>query len=165
MGVTVNVAQFESVRKRMEDASRGNFLPALTARMAGTITKLLADEFRGSHDPYGNPWKPVFRRRRRDRLARARRAARGQPARADLPLVDSSRLRTASVGRSATQASRTSVRVIIPVDYASYHQEGTRRMPRRQILPDDKTGGLGPIWTAGLNRDADAVLKTLGKKE
>lgn len=162
MGITVNVARFEAVRRRMQEASMGNFLPALTVRMAAAITKQLADEYRESRDPYGNAWKPVFRRRRKDRLARQRAYKRASLAGKslatvrDLPLVDSGRMRALSI---AHEVSSTGVRVIIPVAYASYHQEGTRHIARRQIVPDDKTGGLGPIWTAALNREANAVLR------
>ncbi len=40
-------------------------------------------------------------------------------------------------------AEADGVRIVVPVPYASFHQEGTDRMEARQIVPD---GELGPTW-------------------
>jgi phage gpG-like protein len=169
MGVTVNVAEWDAVKRSMQRASQGAFLAQLAARMAATMTKLLADEFRQSRDPYGVPWKSVFRNRKKDRAARARaykRASRSGKALSsvrDRPLIDTGRLRAAAVARTSVHSGATNVRVIIPVAYATYHQEGTGHMVRRQIVPDAKTGGLGHIWSAALSKESKAVLAGLGK--
>jgi phage gpG-like protein len=163
--------------------------------VGAALLKQVADEFRQSRDPYGKAWAPVKRTREKDRLAREKRAAEGKAAKADKPLVDSGRMR-GSVSFKA--GSSDLVRIFIPVDYASYHQQGTnptkthtrkggvlafdpktnrfiskRRkrtegmesvgvrffksynrmagaIKRRQMLPEEDTGGLGSIWTTAI---------------
>jgi hypothetical protein len=44
------------------------------------------------------------------------------------------------------------------VDYASYHQDGTPHIVRRQIVPD-QAGGLGPIWTEGFRKEIGLALE------
>lgn len=160
MGVTIhNLASLKSFERRLEAASQGRFLPELGRRVSAAFMKEVADEFRESRDPYGNAWAPVERNRRKDRRARARRAARGLAIRSDKPLIDTGRMRGSVIARMVGSA----VRVAIPVEYASFHQYGTRFIKRRQILPEVNTGGLGPRWTMALNREASAVLnKALG---
>jgi hypothetical protein len=146
----------EDLQRRIREVTNPRFREEVAHRLAGTAIKLLADEFRQSRDPYGNAWKPVFRNRARDRRARSRRAAAGKKARGDLPLVDTTHLRTAATAAAADTSSGSTVRILIPVDYASYHQDGTRHIARRQIVPD-AAGGLGPIW-------GDAFKKTIEQK-
>lgn len=145
----------EDLQRRIREVTNPRFREEVAHRLAGTAIKLLADEFRQSRDPYGNAWKPVFRKRARDRRARARRASAGRPPRGDRPLIDTGRLRAAATSSAADLSTGELVRISIPVDYASYHQYGTRRMARRQIIPE--SNNLGPIW-------ADAFRKEIEKK-
>lgn len=128
----------EDLQRRIQMVTNPAFKVAVAKRLTGTAIKLLADEFRKSQDPYGNPWKPLKRRRGK-------------------PLLDTGRLRAAAVGQAANQSSGAMVRVVIPVFYASYHQDGTRRIPRRQIVPD-RAGGLGPIWTAAFRKEIELAF-------
>lgn len=164
MGVTVRnlgSTSLEAIQRRLTAASQGKFLPELGKRVSAALMKEVADEFRQSRDPYGQPWKAVHRNRGRDRRARARRAAKGLAPRADKPLIDTGRMRASVIARVVG----SEVRVAIPVEYASYHQKGTRTIPRRQMLPESDTGGLGHRWTQAINREAIAVLnKSLGDK-
>lgn len=164
MSVTGNFKGLRQLMARVDAVVRGG-VPGLANRLGATAVKLLAYEFRFSRDPYGDNWAPVLRSRRRDRMARARRRAQGRPVKADKPLVDTGRLRAAATVSSANRSGGKTVRVIIPVEYASYHQNGTRRIRRRQIVPSDSTGGLGPIWSAALKKEAAKVLRErLGKR-
>lgn len=156
----VNVAALRDLESRLQEVERGRWLEELGTRMAVAFMKEVADEFRESRDPYGKPWKPVFRNRRRDRRARERRAARGQPLRADKPLIDTGRMRASVIAR----AVGSEVRVAIAVDYASYHQHGTPTIARRQILPELDTGGLGPRWALAARRETDMVLTKMLKE-
>jgi len=146
-------------------------------RMGATAMKLVADEFRASKDPYGNPWAPLKRRKGK-------------------PLIDTGRMRSAVVA----QPSGTTIRIVIGTNYAAYHQHGARAhgrrggaipqnrrgefmskrkaaiaggrrqkvaifgpythtgIPRRQMLPEVETGGLGPVWYAAFRRDIDDVV-------
>lgn len=151
--VAINPRAFEDLQRRVDALSRNRLAPALAKRMGAAAIKEIADEFRESRDPYGQAWKPVQRNRTRDKRARAKNG------RSDKPLIDTGRLRAAATAPSANQSSGTVVRVLIPVEYASYHQEGTRRIARRQILPSADRGGLGPRWTAAMNREAAKLLQ------
>ena len=134
-----NFGALEDLQRRLREVRNPAFTAAVARRLTGTAIKLLGDEFRRSQDPYGRPWKPL-------------------KYRVGKPLLDTGRLRAAAVGQQANQASGALVRVVIPVSYASYHQDGTRRIPRRQIVPD-RAGGLGPIWTAAFRREIELAFK------
>jgi hypothetical protein len=123
-------------------------LPKVAERVGVALVKEVMDEFRESRDPYGKPWAPVHRNRRRDRAARNRRIARGLAPKADKPLIDTGGLR-ASTGFKVTGSS---VRVFLSKDYASYHDKGTRRIKRRQILPSP--GKLPERWERAVEKEA-----------
>lgn len=106
----------------------------LSQRIGAGFTKLVADEFKESVGPDGKPWKPVQRNRKRDRLARERRARAGKPIRGDKPLIDTGRMR-ASV--TAIQSSGSTVRIAIPVDYAGVHQNGGHVKPHTRAASYD----------------------------
>jgi phage gpG-like protein len=150
--VVRNFEAFEQFRSQI--ASLPYLLPKLATRIGAAFVKQVADEFRESRDPYDKPWAPVVRNRRKDVRARARRAKAGKPPKSDKPLIDTGRLRASVVARTEGGV----VRVALPVEYASYHQYGTRRIQRRQILPENNTGGLGPRWSAAAYDEAVAVL-------
>jgi phage gpG-like protein len=150
-------ARLEDLRRRVGDLATPDFQQEIIRRLATTATKLLADEFRDSKDPYGRPWAPVFRNRAKDRRARARQAARGRGPRSDKPLEDTGRLRAATIGSVSVEGH--GFRVSIPVEYASYHQYGTRWIKQRQIVPMTETGGIGPIWTEAFNAEVDRAVR------
>ena len=153
MGLVVrNLREFEQFRAKVAEAPY--LIPILAKRIGAAFVKEVADEFKESRDPYGNAWAPVVRNRLKDRRARARRAKAGKAARSDKPLIDTGRLRGSVVART----SGGQVRIALPVEYASYHQYGTRVIKRRQILPESDTGGLGPRWSAAASKEAIAVL-------
>lgn len=149
-----NFRAFEDFHQHVDEIARGLLMPKIAKRVGAAFIKQVADEFRESRDPYGNPWAPVFRTRARDVRARASRARRGLAPRADKPLIDTGRLRASPVAR----INGTEVRIALPVEYASYHQFGTRRIRRRQILPEADTGGLGDRWTMAVNKEIAAVM-------
>ncbi len=168
MGVRVNVAALADVKRRVDAlANRAHVEEAMARGLGAAAIKLIADGFRNSVDPYGKPWKKVFRRGRRHVAARRRAfmrfskgggSAAGLTLKADKPLIDTGRLRAAATAKAASQPSGAQIRIVIPVEYASYHQTGTKHIARRQIVPDASTGGLGPIWTKALERTARQVL-------
>jgi phage gpG-like protein len=127
--------------------------------VGAAFLKNLSDQFRKSVDPYGKPWAPLGRDRARNIKANKKRVAKGKPARASKVLVDTGRL----AASPAFKVANGQLRVFLPVQYASYHQDGTKRIPRRQILPEEATGGLGPIWTKSANKAAaDVAEKIVG---
>lgn len=153
--VVRNLDALEHFRSRIANTVP-ELLPVIAKRIGVAFMKEVADEFRQSRDPYGKQWAPVFRSRGRDVRARARRAKAGKAPKGDKPLIDTGRLRGSVVART----EGTQVRIALPVEYASYHQYGTRRIQRRQILPEADTGGLPDRWAFVANREMlDATAK------
>lgn len=163
MGVTVkNISAFKDLQRRLTAVSRSSVMvDELGKRVGAALMKQVADEFKESRDPYGKAWAPLKTERARNVKANARAVKKGKAPRAGKPLIDTGRLR-ASV---TTKISGGNVRVVLPVQYASYHQDGTTKkdksqlIPRRQILPEADTGGFGDRWTMAINKEAMAVLQ------
>jgi hypothetical protein len=132
------------------------FRSELSQVLAAEGLHQLEDGFLRERDPYGKPWprfSPHYRRRRGD-MARAkllRRTGRMYNSRAAEPTSHGFRL-------SITAA------------YALAHQKGALIkdrhghgrpiiLPRRQMVPEKETGGLGPIWLAAFNKAADDLMR------
>lgn len=159
MAVRGDMHALESLRRRIESVTQAGFRTELSDVLGATAMKLVADEFRAGADPYGRPWeRPKLRQ--------------GQPLR--------------NTGRMAAsvnyQAGEGGFRLSIPVRYAMPHQRGATvlpkrgkylrfkaagrfytlkaaRIPRRQLVPERETGGLGPIWAAAFDRAAGELLR------
>ena len=158
-----NMGEFRALQKRLEALADPKFVDALTKRMGAAAIKQMDDQYRESRDPYGKPWAPVNRTRAKDRKAKASRARRGLPFKADQPLVDSGRMKAASIAETSNKSGGSTVRVSIPVEYASYHQEGTKHIKQRQIVPDE-AGGLGDRWGRAMEREAEKLIREVMKK-
>jgi phage gpG-like protein len=127
--------------KRLRDPA---FRAELAQVLAETAGKLVADGFRKSVDPYGVSWRPLKRKRWRDK-----RGTKGKP------LLDTGRLRASF----ATAPRPGGFRIDATASYAPRHQKGTRHIPRRQMVPAPETGGIGPVWTPAFNKVTDALVK------
>ena len=163
---------------------RATVLPKVAQRMAATAVELLGDEFDKSRDPYGNAWQPLKYRKGKPllktaRMARSRTAQASGPNvkvtitagyakyhqdGATVPARSNIRGRTLwhdpRTGRLVKRRTRLKLVVETKAKPATF---GEFKIPRRQMLPDPSTGGLGPIWSAALRKDADDVLrKALG---
>lgn len=101
---------------------------------AQTALELTQEGFERAQDPYGAQWAPLRRRQ-------------GQPLR------DTGRL-YASLN---TSASGTSFSLGSNVAYASFHQDGTQRIPRRPFFPDDR--GLPPGWGEEFAKAVEEVIE------
>jgi hypothetical protein len=153
MGVTARgISNLQRFQRRLETIPQA--LPKVAERVGVALVKEVMDEFRQSRDPYGTPWAPVVRNRRRDRAAKNRRIARGLAVKADKPLLDTGGLR-ASTGFAVVG---TGVRVFLSKDYASYHDKpGPRsRIKRRQILPSP--GKLPEKWERAVEKESTRGL-------
>ncbi len=98
-------------------------IPSRIAKeVAEGISALVADEFAGSHDPYGRPWKPLL------------------PSTVKRKGGDSRILRRTDVLSSETTAKSASGAGVdvVSIDYGGVHQEGNPKngMVARKILPD-----------------------------
>lgn len=143
MGISGDFSALAKLTDRISEAKIRGLLPKVAQRIGAAAVKQISDEFRESRDPYGQPWKPL----------KSPRGRQGKKKRSDKPLIDTGRLRASF----RAQPDGATVRVSTDVDYAEFHQDGTSRIPRRQILPDDD-GGLGPRWSAAFEKEAEAVL-------
>jgi phage gpG-like protein len=152
MGIRYDASKLHGFMEKLLKLQDPRLTSECSQRIGVGFTKLVADEFKTSTGPDGKPWKSVERNRKRDRLARARRARAGKPIRGDKPLIDSGRM-SASV--TAIQSGGNVVRVAIPVDYAIFHQQGTSKMERRQMLPE---GELPPKWRDTAEKEAALLL-------
>ncbi len=120
----------------------------------------LDDEFIYSRDPYGNPWKPLSMR-------------------VGKPLVDTGRLasswtyRVTAKGFSietnvAYAATHQYGAVILPVvaKRLAWQVRGSKRwhfsmkstIPKRQMIPQSDTGGIGDTWQRAINDEAEAFM-------
>lgn len=149
--------ELQRVIKTLDVRTRSKFRTTLAQRLSATAVKLVADEFRGSKDPYGKPWAPVVRNDARTRKAKRRRAKAGKPIRADKPLVNTGRMKNSVNG----QPYGVGFRISIPVVYAKTHQYGRGAIKQRQMLPEDNTGGLGPKWKVAFARETAKVAREM----
>jgi phage virion morphogenesis protein len=136
MGVTQKSAMgLGQLRERMAKLDSSELRLRMARNLAEEARTQTANGFRAERDPYGTPWKRLTHRE-------------GQILR------DTGRL-AASV---ATSATAKGFRIDMPVVYAGTHQYGTARVPRRQMIPMESTGGIGPIWGPAFEETARALL-------
>lgn len=141
----------------------------------------LAHEFTGAHDPYGKPWPPLKTRkgeplRDTGRLMNSF-SRQGNPngfsistrvayadvhqyggtikphARKGGTMAFSTKGRI--ISKAAAGKRKSAVRIAITKDRI---QQGFT-IPRRQMIPENDTGGVGPIWGKKLNDEADVALR------
>ena len=135
----------------------GKDLKSLQVKLGQSAVGLAQAGVRAGTDPYGNPWKPIDTRFRT-----------GQPLRATGNNIQKSwTAKAASQGRSFNFGSRFQyiathqygatiravnskyMRIVTPNMILYYR---TVRIPRRQLVPEMDTGGLGPKWTKAFSR-------------
>lgn len=162
-GIRGDMAGAKKLADKVRRVVAGGGRAAIVGAFKGAVLKLIADEFRESRDPYGNAWKaPVLRDGK--------------------PLLDTGRLRASFTAQEVAGG----LAVTTNVKYASTHQygatiepvradalrfqaRGKKRfytlkrsiIPRRQMLPERDTGGIGPIWSATLKSETDKVLRKI----
>lgn len=136
MGVTQKSAMgLGQLRERLARLDSSELRLRMATNLAEEARTQVANGFRSERDPYGTPWKRLLHREGRI-------------------LRDTGRM-AASV---ATSASQKGFRIDIPVVYAATHQYGTSRVPQRQMIPMESTGGLGPIWGPAFEETARDLL-------
>lgn len=112
-----------------ELAALGN--PRVVSVAAANVAQAVVAEvqlgFRKQQDPYGAAWAPLKRDRARNKKAAKKN---GKSSKGKI-LRDTGRLANSITGR----ASSNQVVVGTNVEYAAYHQYGTRYMADRRILP------------------------------
>lgn len=91
------------------------------------VAALIQDGFTAESDPYGRGWKPSAAANREGRRTLRETGA----------LQDGIKWKADSRGLLLSTSGSAN-------NYAVYHQKGTRRLPKRQFMPDP--GELPPIY-------------------
>lgn len=173
------------LQKRLAALSGPPFRSELSQVLAAAAGKRVNDQFQKSQDPYGNLWAPVARDRRgpgRGRSGPVRygkpllKTGRGRASFASQPLggkgfridATASYMRYHQTGtephqkraRVAKQSARGRFvrrkKAGLLLTIRAHQHPGIKR---RQMLPDARTGGLGPIWTGIFDRETAALIE------
>lgn len=180
--VALNGGLASAVAASTQLEEKDKWLGELAQRVSAGGVKLVADEFRTSTDPYGDPWTPLKRWRKRDREAIRRkirkniRTGKGGKLRGPSVLVNTGRMR----GSAGASPQGRIAKIVIPTWYARFHQdgtinhpfrhfrtkrltaaqmakEGTQRMPKRMMLPSDERG-MPDKWNAMVERETSLFV-------
>ena len=114
------------------------FLEEMSERLVGTAMDLVQKGFASATDPYGHPWAP-------------RQLAKGRHTPPHLPLDLSGNMKESF----HPEAHREGFSITNPVVYTAFHQDGTRYLDARAMLPDER--GLGD-WEEPLQETARRVF-------
>jgi phage virion morphogenesis protein len=140
MSITIDLRELQALKTKL-DALRPQSLAKLSKKLAKETLNLIEEGFRDQSDPYGNRWAALKAPRRRGK-------ARGRTRGGHRILSDTGGLKRFRVQR----ADGAGFKIAATVDYAVYHQSGTRKMVARRVVPDES--GLPPAW---LRRYDDTV--------
>lgn len=122
--------------RKFEVAGDTETLGQLSHALADEALQLIQAGFANQADPYGKAWAPLKRRE-------------------GMILSDTGRLR----GSVTVNSSPGEIRLRGTASYGTFHQNGTRYMPKRQILPND--GDLPGSWRAAFNEATEALFRHL----
>lgn len=168
MAIRGDYSALRTMADRIGTVGGAGGVDKLRKNLAATALKLIADEFRGQKDPYGQSWRPLSP----STVAGRRKGKKKGGAKI---LQSTGRLR-ASFG---TTSKGLGFVVSSKVKYAPHHQYGAKlkrrnagirgllqrkrvvgAIPRRMMVPDSKQG-LGPIWKKAFEKTATRVLVSL----
>jgi len=130
MAVAGDFSALAELRARATALASASARARLAQVLAVAALRELNNGFRASRDPYGRAWKPLRRR-------------------AGKPLLDTGRMR-ASAHVYRVGADGFAIRV--SAEYSGYHQDGTRHVPQRMMVPTPDRG-LG-LWGDPLRKVA-----------
>ena len=137
------MAGFEDLMARLAELEG---VPSRIAKeVAEGISALVADEFAGSHDPYGKPWKPLLPQTVRRKGGDTRILRRTD----------------ALAGDTTVKPSSGSGVEVVSIDYGQFHQSGTKHMVARKILPDGSD--LPKAWEAVIEEASARAFKKVLK--
>lgn len=158
--VQINGVPLGQLKDRIARLSASGFRTELSQVLAAAALKQVSDGFRHSRDPYGNRWRdPKFRQ--------------GQPLRDTNAMSNSAAVEPRPNGfrlsitkhyagvhqRGKTIKARRAPRLLFKTRDGQWHSATEVTIPRRQMVPEADTGGLGPIWGKAFNDEAGALIK------
>lgn len=135
---------------KLEAMSHPEWREGLARQMGEETQRLYKRDFDKQVDPYGKPWAPSFdvaseQYNRKKRFTQK-------------TLIKTGYLRASG---EVEVVNSTGFRFRVYAPYGQFHQTGTRRIPRRMIVPSSALG-LG-TWGAPLNRIAVQAIRGLMK--
>jgi phage gpG-like protein len=142
MPVTGDFGKLRELEDKLEELASPEHRVEVHRRLGEAARTLLALEFEAGTDPYGTPWAPL-------------KAREGQP------LLDTGRLRNSFAPRGAARrvsATESGFFITSNVAYAVFHQDGTAKMPKRQIVPE---GDLPANWEREFAAELEASIAEL----
>lgn len=119
-----------------EKASDPSVFGKLSAALSAEALQLVQAGFASQSDPYGAAWAPL-------------------KVRDGMILQDTGRLR----GSVTSSSGNNEVRLRVTAAYGAFHQRGTSRMPKRQILPND--GDLPAEWRSAFTEATTELIHHL----
>jgi phage gpG-like protein len=185
MGASASGGDLRELRTRLSALASGGFRTETAQVLGATAKKLVADEFLRSKDPYGGTWDPLKSRRGKPllRTGRMRNSVAVEQTSLGFRIRVTAKYsvfhqdgtkphqRAARVARQSARGRFISAKTRT-VRSKSFEGTATRSgylvrikahtntgIPRRQMLPERETGGLGPIWVAAFNREAASLIR------
>lgn len=128
------VESVERLGKKLHKVAEGRWRRALMSNVAEEVIELVREGFERESDPYGAKWA-------------------GLKSRSGRILQDTGGLRTSFHRKSLSDTETT---VGAGKSYARYHQDGTKRMPARKMVPD---GDIPGEWRSRINEIAALAIK------
>jgi phage gpG-like protein len=138
MTVKGDYDKLKALIARVGEAASGKLYERAKLAASEQAIQLVQEGFREQRDPDMQPWQKLRRARKHGAIGSAK------------VLIDRGRLR-ASFTR---QITRDGFRIGSAVNYATFHQKGTRRMVRRSMVPN---GPLSAYWQARMSRAIQRV--------
>jgi hypothetical protein len=145
--------QIQALRTRLATLPE-LFRKQASEAMGKRALRLVRDGFSSKQDPYGQRWAPR-KVRKRAGLGGRIRSLLTSPGRG--LLVKTGALR----GGFKVSPTPDGFEMSNPTGYGAFHQYGTRKMVRRQMVPEEDTGGLGATWGNAFNEEAERVIKNI----
>ena len=135
----------------------GDALKSLQTKLGQSAVGLAQAGVRSGTDPYGNAWKPIDTRFRTGRPLRdtgnnIQRSWTAKPATQGRSFDFGSRFRylaTHQYGATIRAKNFPYMRIVSP-NMIRYYKKVV--IPRRQLVPEMDTGGLGKKWTSAFSR-------------
>jgi phage gpG-like protein len=180
-GLVGDFGKLAELTRKMAEVSSGAFKRTLFANLAEEGVTQLKMGFRGERDPYGAPWRPIKHRSGRilQDTGRLRNSFTARPTSSGFAVSSNvvyaaahqygaTITQKARVNRHtrggrfmsrarAEQRTRGAVRV-------SFSAARTFTLPRRQMLPEQDTGGIGPIWGPAFEAAGERTVTRLFKR-
>lgn len=117
-------------------------MPLLAQSLSQQMEQEIQRGFDEERTPYGAKWAPLINPK--------------PHRRGGLILTDTREMRD---NIRVTPEGGTQVRVTSPTRYSGFHNSGTSRMARRQILPSKH--GIGRLWRPGLEAAAKKTIRVI----